>query len=145
MSKPPYATKQIIVVRKDLNMDAGKLAAQVAHASMGFISRRMREIVRSGSGDGIVYEYGVKLLPAEFNWFQYSYAKIVLEVGSEAELEALAFEGMKAEIIVHRIVDEGRTVFKGKPTLTCVAFGPDLSDKLDSITGHLRPYHQERE
>src|SRR5688572_11210064 len=140
MSKAPYETKQVIVVRKDLNMDAGKLAAQVAHASMGFLSRRMQLKCHNS----IEYDYTMKLRPAEFNWLQHSYAKIILEVGSEAELEALAFEGMKAEIIVHRIIDEGRTVFKGKPTLTCVAFGPDLSDKINAVTGHLRPYHQER-
>ena len=35
-------TKQIIVVRKDLGMNVGKACAQVAHASMMFISRAMR-------------------------------------------------------------------------------------------------------
>ena len=31
--------RQLIIARKDLNMSAGKLAAQVSHASMAFISR----------------------------------------------------------------------------------------------------------
>lgn len=34
--------KQIIIVRKDLNMSAGKLAAQVSHASMAFLTNMIR-------------------------------------------------------------------------------------------------------
>lgn len=34
--------KQIIIARKDLNMSPGKLAAQVAHASMAFLTTEMR-------------------------------------------------------------------------------------------------------
>ncbi len=35
--------KQIIIVRKDLNMSKGKMAAQVAHASMAFLTNQLRE------------------------------------------------------------------------------------------------------
>lgn len=35
--------KQIIVARKDLNMSPGKLAAQVSHASMAFLTTMIRE------------------------------------------------------------------------------------------------------
>ena len=34
--------RQIIIARKDLNMSPGKLAAQVAHASIAFLSRKIR-------------------------------------------------------------------------------------------------------
>jgi len=34
--------KQIIIARKDLGMSAGKLAAQVSHASMAFLTNRIR-------------------------------------------------------------------------------------------------------
>lgn len=30
--------RQLIIARKDLNMSAGKLAAQVSHASMAFLT-----------------------------------------------------------------------------------------------------------
>ena len=35
--------KQIIIVRKDLNMSPGKLAAQVSHASMAFLTSQLRK------------------------------------------------------------------------------------------------------
>ena len=35
--------KQIIIVRKDLNMSKGKMAAQVAHASMAFLTSQIRK------------------------------------------------------------------------------------------------------
>ena len=35
--------KQLIIARKDLNMSAGKLAAQVSHASMAFLTNALRE------------------------------------------------------------------------------------------------------
>lgn len=35
--------KQIIIARKDLNMSPGKLAAQVSHASMAFLTQMIRE------------------------------------------------------------------------------------------------------
>ena len=35
--------KQIIIVRKDLNMSKGKMAAQVAHASMAFLTNQIRK------------------------------------------------------------------------------------------------------
>ena len=35
--------RQIIIARKDLQMSPGKLAAQVSHASIAFISRLIRE------------------------------------------------------------------------------------------------------
>lgn len=35
--------RQVIIARKDLNMSAGKLAAQVSHASMAFLTNQIRE------------------------------------------------------------------------------------------------------
>jgi len=34
--------KQLIIARKDLQMSPGKLAAQVSHASMAFLTNNLR-------------------------------------------------------------------------------------------------------
>ena len=38
---------------------------------------------------------------------------------------------------VHLITDSGKTEFHGQPTRTCLAIGPDETEKIDPVTGHL--------
>lgn len=122
--------KQVIVVRKDLNMRKGKIAAQVAHASMKFLTDN-NEAER---GDEMI----VKLSPAEAMWLTGSFAKVVVGVESEEQLQELVFQAELQGVEVHSIVDSGRTEFHGVPTLTCAAFGPCEVDVLDRITGNLK-------
>lgn len=111
--------KQVIVVRKDLGMRKGKLAAQVAHASMQFI---LADSNRS---------------PEEQEWLNGLFTKVVVSVNSEEELEQLIYQGREVGIKVFDIIDSGKTEFNGKATLTCAAFGPAKADELDPITGKL--------
>lgn len=122
--------KQVIVVRKDLNMRKGKIAAQVAHASMKFLTDN-NEAER---GDEVI----VKLSPAEAMWLTGSFTKIVVGVDSEDALNDLVFRAQLEGVEVHPIVDSGRTEFDGVPTLTCAAFGPCEADVLDKLTGNLK-------
>lgn len=121
--------KQVIVVRKDLNMRKGKIAAQVAHAAMKFLAdavdERAERVVRGFS-------------QAEKAWLGGVFAKVVVSVDSEQELHELMEEARRRGITVNRIIDAGRTEFHGVPTLTCAAFGPDESERLDPVTGHLK-------
>ena len=128
------STKQVIVARRDLNMPPGKLASQVAHAAMAFITHRLKTVHHYNRNYG---EWQIST--AERDWLDNSYAKVVLGVDSEEELEAIC---RKAEsgYEVHRIVDDGRTVFNGVPTFTCAAIGPNYNFLIDQITGHLRLY-----
>jgi PTH2 family peptidyl-tRNA hydrolase len=119
-----YDVKQVIVVRKDLNMRKGKLAAQVAHAAMKWIfdnneSDKLGEL-------------------SENKWATERFAKIVVSCDSEEELKSLMFKAEMANIDVYPIVDAGLTEFHGVPTLTCCAFGPDFSEALNEITGNLK-------
>ena len=122
--------KQVIVVRKDLNMRKGKLASQVAHASMKFLLDN-NEAER---GDELI----IKLTPVEAMWLTGSFTKIVVSVDSEDALNDLMFKAEIEGIEVHKIVDAGRTEFNGIPTLTCAAFGPCESNIIDKITGNLK-------
>jgi PTH2 family peptidyl-tRNA hydrolase len=122
--------KQVIVVRKDLNMRKGKIAAQVAHAAMKFIVDNNE----ADRGDEIT----VKLSKSEAMWLTGSFTKVVVGVDSEEQLNDLVFRAELEGIEVHPIVDAGRTEFNGVPTLTCAAFGPCESDLLDKITGNLK-------
>lgn len=122
--------KQVIAVRKDLSMRKGKMAAQVAHASMMFLVDNNE----ADRGD----EMHVKLSPAEASWLTGSFAKIIVGVDSEDQLRELVFQAQMQGVEVHSIIDEGRTEFNGIPTLTCASFGPCESELLDRLTGNLK-------
>ena len=135
------STKQVIVVRRDLNMPPGKLAAQVAHASMAFMGRQIQEWF--DQYEGYTYhpgKFGVELTAPQCKWFDSSYAKVVLGVDDEAELKAIADYAERGGLATHRIIDDGRTVFNGVPTFTCVGIGPDYNEVIDVVTGKLRLY-----
>ena len=69
-----------------------------------------------------------------------SFAKVVVKVNDLAELLQIRDNAKNAGLEVHLIVDSGRTEFHGESTPTCIAIGPDYSDKIDPITGHLELY-----
>jgi PTH2 family peptidyl-tRNA hydrolase len=122
--------KMVIVMRTDLGMRKGKMCAQAAHAAMEFIFEN-NESDRGG-------EINTKLSEKEIVWLREGTTKIVVGVGSEKELNDLVFKAKLADVETHTITDAGRTEFKGVPTLTCAAFGPDEIDVIDKITGGLK-------
>jgi PTH2 family peptidyl-tRNA hydrolase len=124
--------KQVLVVRKDLNMRKGKIAAQCAHAAMGFISAQIQKQLRNNE------VLNITLKDAEYDWFVSGTTKIVAGVDSETELKELISKGRDKGITVYPVIDAGKTEFNGVPTLTCAAFGPNLIEVVDSITGHLK-------
>lgn len=144
---PVYA-KQVIVVRKDLKMKAGKLAAQVSHASMAPITNRLRaqENIDYGAANVITnmtisFDHGEPHDIAFLDWLKGSFTKVVVEIESEQDLLDLLAAAEKVGIPCVKIEDEGRTAFHGVRTLTCASFGPCYSDVLDELTGHLKLYN----
>jgi PTH2 family peptidyl-tRNA hydrolase len=124
--------KQVLVIRKDLNMRKGKMVAQGAHSAMKFLIDNNV----SDTTDKLI----VELSPAEAQWiFGGSFTKIVVGCDSEDELKQLVLQAKLKNIEVHEIIDAGRTEFHGEPTLTCAAFGPEDSELLDEVTGSLKP------
>lgn len=124
--------KQVIIVRKDLKMPPGKLAAQVAHASLG----ALLDEIRDTRSDKI---FKVKEKSAAYTWLSESFVKIILAVDSEEELLEIYKQAKERGFPCSLIVDEGRTVFNG-PTITCLGIGPCFNVDIDKITGHLKLY-----
>ena len=132
--------KQVIVVRKDLNMRMGKVAVQVAHASMKVILDWMenKDLIM---GNGKVVGFEKKLIflkgsPLE-QWLNGVFKKVCVYVNSEDELIKIYGSAIEKGIMCSLIEDAGLTEFHGIKTKTCVAIGPDYSDRIDEITGNL--------
>jgi PTH2 family peptidyl-tRNA hydrolase len=120
--------KQVIVMRKDLNMRKGKLVAQGAHASMGAILSLCKQ-----DGDRLVLEMDERTKP----WLTGRFKKICVYVNSEQELLEIYNTALTNGLVCSIIKDSGLTEFHGVPTLTAVAVGPDREDKIDAVTKHL--------
>ena len=125
--------KQVIVIRKDLKMRRGKEIAQGAHASMAWMSLRLRRALEGDSE-------ALRLTPAQHSWVQGSFAKVCVRVDSEEALRDVHAKAIEAGIESHLITDSGRTEFGGVPTPTSCAIGPDDTSKIDSVTGSLELY-----
>jgi len=130
--------KQVICVRKDLNMRKGKIAAQVAHASLKVILDRMAtNHYYYGHGTRVEWVLGTDLGTPMYDWLVNGFTKVVLYVESEDAITALANRCHFMQVPHAVITDAGRTEFHGEPTVTCIAIGPDYSEKIDEITGGL--------
>lgn len=140
-------TKQVIVVRKDINMRKGKLAAQCCHASMAFLTIQGEMIydVEYGEMGSDWTEYFFKNSSSNMeihfraisDWLKASFKKIVVYVNSEKELDEIYQRALYKGLMSHLVIDNGLTEFNGVPTKTCVAIGPAFSDKFIGLTDHL--------
>ena len=109
--------KQVILVRKDLKLSKGKMAAQASHASV--------EAVLKSSKDDV----GV--------WRSQGMKKSVLAVADKQELLLYVQRAEVAGLVVSIITDAGRTHLE-PGTMTCGAIGPATEEKIDTITGKLK-------
>ena len=124
-----YDVKQVIILRKDLNMRKGKMVAQGAHASMAVLLNRGTD---TGAGFCFGMNEDIKA------WVSGSFAKICVSCNSEEELLALHKQAEDAGLPCSLIRDAGFTEFNGVPTYTTVAIGPAKSDEINKITGSLK-------
>lgn len=112
--------KMILVVRNDLKMGKGKIAAQCAHAAVGG------------------YQSALHNCPAILRrWDSFGSAKIAVKVESEPELMAIRKRAIESNLNICLIRDAGRTQIEPN-TKTVLAIGPALDKDLDQITGHLK-------
>jgi PTH2 family peptidyl-tRNA hydrolase len=107
--------KQVILVRQDLKMPKGKMIAQCAHASLeaALKSNKLKE------------------------WRSKGTKKVILRVKDKEELLKYYKLAKQNKLIIALIKDAGKTFFK-KPTITCLAIGPDKEEKIDKVTKELK-------
>lgn len=114
--------KQVLVLRKDLNMRKGKMVAQGAHASQLAI---MECVSRPET------ERWFK------SWMAGAFTKICVGAKDEQELLAILNAAKAAGLPAALVTDSGLTEFNGVKTRTAVGLGPAPAELLDTITGHL--------
>ena len=111
--------KQAIVARTDVGMGTGKLAAQVAHASLS------------------AYENAGP--SAKREWKSGGQKKIVLKGNGEKQLQELAERARREGLPYALVRDAGHTQLE-PGTLTALAVGPGKESIVDKVTGDLSLY-----
>ena len=109
--------KQVIAVRTDLKMGKGKIAAQVAHASLCAYERSNIKI--------------------RYLWKKDGAKKVVVKVGSKEELLEIYKRAKKKKIPCCIVKDAGKTQIK-EGEVTTVGIGPYKDKEIDEITGNLK-------
>ncbi len=109
--------KQVILVRDDLKLPKGKLAAQCSHAAVECVLRSHKDKVAS--------------------WRTQGMPKVVLKVKDLKELHLFNQLAKDAKLITALITDAGRTTVE-PGTVTCLGIGPDDEEKIDKLTQDLK-------
>lgn len=109
--------KQVIIVRQDLKLSAGKLCAQVAHASLG----------------------SFKKVPGKLSamWDKQGSKKVVLKTEDLKTMVEIYEEAKRAGLACFMVKDAGRTQIP-PGTITAVGIGPDDEEKIDKVAGKLK-------
>ena len=150
--------RQLIIARKDLHMSAGKLAAQVSHASMAFLSHMIREggiqkRVNIDSGEMERYEIMIQVDPAIYDqWLNGIFTKTICEAKNRSQLlkaATMAEEmGLKESKDFFLIRDACLTELEPEEydengeghTLTCIGFRPLPDDIAHTISRKYQLY-----
>ena len=114
--------KQVIVVRTDLNMGRGKIAAQVGHACV------------------LGAEHVKRSHPEWYErWWDRTNGgqeKVVLKVSGIKALQEIKRHAIDLDLPWSEVADAGRTQI-APGTVTCISIGPAPENLIDKITGDL--------
>lgn len=111
--------KQVIIVRTDLEMGKGKIAAQVGHACVLGAER-----VRTSH-------------PEWFSQWWLGQEKVVLKVSGIRELQDIKRHAIELHLPWSEVTDAGHTQI-APGTITCISIGPAPEDMIDKVTGQLK-------
>ena len=113
--------KMVFLVRQDLKMGAGKIAAQVAHAAIGLY-------------DSILEEENIYQKNALDYWFNFGQKKVVLKADNLEIMKEVVKKCKELKIQHCMIRDAGHTQIP-EGSITVLGIGPDTSEKINKITG----------
>lgn len=111
--------KQVIVIRTDLKMSKGKIAVQVAHASVSAAEDSRTRFPNWWR-----------------NWLLQGQKKVAVKVKSKDDLIRIFNEAKRNDLPASLIADRGLTELK-PGTITCVGIGPAPERLIDKITGSM--------
>ncbi|KXJ81747.1 hypothetical protein RP20_CCG018135 [Aedes albopictus] len=110
----------VLVVRSDLGLRKGKIASQCAHAAV------------------MCYMRSASVNQAKLNsWLVQGQPKIVVKVENLEEMVEIAKKANEKRVVAEIVRDAGRTQISSG-TETVLGLGPDSSDVIDSLAGHLK-------
>ncbi|XP_021725828.1 peptidyl-tRNA hydrolase 2, mitochondrial-like [Chenopodium quinoa] len=111
--------KMVLVVRNDLKMGKGKIAAQCSHATLG------------------LYKKLLNRAPKALNrWEMCGQVKVVVKIESEEDLLVLQGRAKSIHIPTHIVIDAGRTQIAPNSRTVMAVLGP--ADMVDDVTGGLK-------
>ncbi|NXX92931.1 PTH2 hydrolase, partial [Centropus bengalensis] len=114
--------KMVLIVRNDLKMGKGKVAAQCSHAAVSAykqVQRRNPELLKQ--------------------WEYCGQPKVVLKAPDEETLTQLLLDAKHLGLTVSLIQDAGRTQI-APGSRTVLGIGPGPADVVDKVSGHLKLY-----
>ena len=137
-------TRHVVVVRKDLDLSPGLLAAQVAHISDAFMRTRIEDgsfvsaLVNVAAPVNDKDKIVAKFSKEEMEWMKQPYIS-VLAVNNGEELQEIVTEAKREGLVVHEWSDVIPSEILKRPIRVKVgiSIGPDDFDKLKMVTGNL--------
>ncbi|XP_052187942.1 uncharacterized protein LOC127798425 [Diospyros lotus] len=111
--------KMVLVVRNDLKMGKGKIAAQCSHATLGLYKKLLHRA------------------PKALNrWEMCGQVKVVVKIESEEDLLVLQERAKSLNLPTHVTIDAGRTQIAPNSRTVMAILGP--ADMVDDVTGGLK-------
>ncbi|OLN91949.1 Peptidyl-tRNA hydrolase 2 [Colletotrichum chlorophyti] len=120
--------KLVLVVRTDLGMTKGKMAAQASHATLACYKSLSKAAARDPSSPA------AKILS---RWERLGQAKIAVQIKNQEEMLDLMRKARGLGVTAEVIADAGRTQIEAG-SLTVLGVGPAPRSLVDQITGHLK-------
>ena len=114
-----FQFKQVIAVRRDVEMGKGKVAVQVAHAAVSAAEESRKRFTDWWEA-----------------WLREGQCKVAVRVDSEEELLQLERRSRELRLPFALIRDRGLTQIE-PGTATCLGIGPAPSSVVDTLTGNL--------